>query len=49
MNFNEDDPKSWQGLDPKLHTMAAVYAKFNLDANTQSFVGHALALYLNDK
>lgn len=47
-DFEVDDPKTWQGIDPEKTTMQEVYTKFGLDANTASFTGHALALYLND-
>ncbi|CAD5221029.1 unnamed protein product [Bursaphelenchus okinawaensis] len=47
-NFNPEDPKTWDGLDPKSTPMQAVYEKFGLDDNTADFTGHALALYLND-
>jgi Rab GDP dissociation inhibitor len=29
--------------------MKDVYTKFGLEAGTQDFVGHAMALYLDDK
>lgn len=48
MNFNEEDPKTFQGVDPNKTTMAEVYKKFGLDQNTADFTGHAIALYLND-
>ncbi|KAL8611259.1 Rab GDP dissociation inhibitor alpha [Nucella lapillus] len=45
--FNEDDPKTWKGLNAS-QTATDCYAKFGLDGNTQDFTGHALALHLND-
>lgn len=48
-HFEEDDPKTWQGIDPNKTTMAEVYQKFGLDQNTADFTGHALALYRDDK
>lgn len=47
-DFEPDDPSTWQGVDPEKTPMKEVFAKFGLDANTQSFTGHALALHLND-
>ncbi|XP_074609182.1 rab GDP dissociation inhibitor beta-like [Acropora palmata] len=47
-DFNPDDPKTWKGVDPNTTTMLAVFEKYGLDANTQSFTGHALALHTND-
>ena len=29
--------------------MAAVYEKFGLEPGTQDFIGHAMALYLDDE
>lgn len=48
-DFDEANPATWQGLDPKSTPMSAVYQKFGLDANTQDFVGHAMALYRTDE
>lgn len=47
-DFDENDPKTWQGTDPMKMTMEELYKKFGLDANTCDFVGHALALYRDD-
>ena len=47
--FDENDPKTWKGMDPNQSTATQLYEKFSLDANTQDFTGHALALYLNDE
>ncbi|EJT77787.1 rab GDP-dissociation inhibitor [Gaeumannomyces tritici R3-111a-1] len=52
--FKADDPKTYKGFqfdtDPKANqvTMAQVYEKFGLDANTREFVGHGMALYSAD-
>ncbi|KAI8920455.1 GDP dissociation inhibitor [Entophlyctis helioformis] len=37
-----------QGLDLNVNTMADVYKKFSLSAGTQDFIGHSLALHLDD-
>ncbi|XP_011297710.1 rab GDP dissociation inhibitor alpha [Fopius arisanus] len=47
-NMQEDDPKTWDGFDPFTNPMSALYSKFSLEANTQDFTGHALALHRND-
>lgn len=48
-NFDPEQPKTWQDIDPEKTTMAEVYTKFGLDGNTEDFTGHALALYRNDE
>ncbi|CAD6207122.1 GSCOCG00010123001-RA-CDS [Cotesia congregata] len=48
-NLQEDDPKSYDGFDPFHNPMSALYNKFSLEANTQDFTGHALALHRNDE
>uniref|UniRef100_A0A1D1Y509 Guanosine nucleotide diphosphate dissociation inhibitor n=1 Tax=Anthurium amnicola TaxID=1678845 RepID=A0A1D1Y509_9ARAE len=47
-NWREDDPSTHQGLDINTVPMSAVYEKFGLEAGTQDFIGHAMALYLDD-
>lgn len=37
------------GLNLDKNTMKDVYTKFGLEAGTQDFVGHAMALYLDDR
>lgn len=49
MEFNLEDPKTWQGIDPKANTAKDLYAKFGLDNNTADVTGHALAVHLNDE
>ena len=46
---NNIDCLSSVEFDPEKTKMKDVFAKFGVDANTQSFTGHALALHLNDK
>uniref|UniRef100_A0A0N5BXM5 Rab GDP dissociation inhibitor n=1 Tax=Strongyloides papillosus TaxID=174720 RepID=A0A0N5BXM5_STREA len=46
--FDIENPDTYNGLDPKTHTMQNVYDKFGLDANTADFTGHALALHRDD-
>ena len=38
-----------EGIDLDKHTMAQVYEKFGLEPGTQDFIGHAMALYLDDE
>ncbi|XP_064156349.1 rab GDP dissociation inhibitor alpha-like [Anguilla rostrata] len=47
-NFDENDPKTFEGVDPKLTTMRDVYKKFDLGQDVIDFTGHALALYRTD-
>jgi len=48
MGWDEADSKTFQGIDPKRHTMAQVYHKFGLQEGTVDFVGHAVALCSSD-
>lgn len=47
-DYDENDPKSHEGLD--LNTVKArdLISKYGLDDNTVDFIGHALALHLDD-
>lgn len=47
-NFDESDPKTLQGVDPKKTTMRDIYKKFNLGQDVIDFTGHSLALYRTD-
>ncbi|KAI1107011.1 rab GDP-dissociation inhibitor [Jackrogersella minutella] len=46
--FDVKDPATHKGLDMDTCTMREVYDKFGLEPGTRDFVGHAMALYLND-
>ncbi|ORZ03120.1 GDP dissociation inhibitor [Syncephalastrum racemosum] len=46
--YKDEDPNTHQGLNVDKDDMKAVYAKFGLDAGTQDFIGHAMALHLDD-
>lgn len=46
--WKEDDPATHQNMDVNKVTMKEVYAKFGLEAGTQDFIGHAMALWLDD-
>ncbi|KAJ0395975.1 hypothetical protein P43SY_008991 [Pythium insidiosum] len=43
-NYEEEDPKTHEGLDLFTQPMSKLYEYFGVDANTQSFMGHAMAL-----
>ncbi|KAI9595918.1 GDP dissociation inhibitor [Syncephalis fuscata] len=46
--YNQDDPATHKNMDLTKTLMKDVYAHFGLEKATQGFVGHAMALYLND-
>lgn len=46
-NYKADDPTTHKGLNPEA-PMATVYAEFGLEPSTQDFIGHAMALHLDD-
>uniref|UniRef100_A0A3Q4HWL1 Rab GDP dissociation inhibitor n=1 Tax=Neolamprologus brichardi TaxID=32507 RepID=A0A3Q4HWL1_NEOBR len=47
-NFDENDPKTMEGVDPKKTTMREIYKKFDLGQEVMDFTGHSLALYRTD-
>uniref|UniRef100_A0A1A8N4L6 Rab GDP dissociation inhibitor n=2 Tax=Nothobranchius TaxID=28779 RepID=A0A1A8N4L6_9TELE len=47
-NFDENDPKTMEGVDPKTTTMRAIFQKFSLGQEVIDFTGHSLALYRTD-
>ncbi|CAN9508088.1 unnamed protein product [Ophioblennius macclurei] len=47
-NFDVNDPKTLEGVDPNKTTMRAIYAKFSLGQEVIDFTGHSLALYRTD-
>jgi len=46
--FEEQDPKTFKDKNPH-DTITEVYKKFGLEKGTIDFIGHAMALYLNDE
>lgn len=46
--WKEDNLATHQGLSLDQTPMSAVYAKFGLELGTQDFIGHAMALHLDD-
>ncbi|KAH9622060.1 hypothetical protein KSS87_004395 [Heliosperma pusillum] len=47
-DYEDDDPKSHEGLDLNQITARDLIKKYGLEDDTIDFIGHALALYLND-
>ncbi|CAE6540691.1 unnamed protein product [Rhizoctonia solani] len=46
--WKDEDPATHQGVDLDKDTMKTIYEKFGLEPGTQDFIGHAMALYLDD-
>jgi Rab GDP dissociation inhibitor len=46
--WKDEDPTTHQGIDLDRDSMKTVYEKFGLEPGTQDFIGHAMALYLDD-
>ncbi|KAF5312695.1 hypothetical protein D9619_002875 [Psilocybe cf. subviscida] len=46
--WKDSDPTTHQGINLDRDSMKTVYEKFGLEAGTQDFIGHAMALYLDD-
>ncbi|XP_041460297.1 rab GDP dissociation inhibitor beta-like [Lytechinus variegatus] len=49
VDFEEENPSTFKGVDPDKTTMTELYKKYGLDENTQGFVGHAMALHRDDE
>ncbi|XP_008236115.1 PREDICTED: guanosine nucleotide diphosphate dissociation inhibitor At5g09550-like [Prunus mume] len=47
-DYDENDPKSHEGLDLNKVTARELISKYGLDDNTVDFIGHALALHQDD-
>jgi len=47
-SWKDDDPTTHQGINLDRDSMKTVYEKFGLEPGTQDFIGHAMALYLDD-
>ncbi|KAM1074005.1 hypothetical protein FF1_019051 [Malus domestica] len=47
-DYDENDPKSHEGLDLNKVTARELISKYGLDDNTVDFIGHALALQQDD-
>ncbi|KAI0036632.1 rab GDP-dissociation inhibitor [Vararia minispora EC-137] len=46
--WKDEDPATHQGINLDRDSMKTVYEKFGLEPGTQDFIGHAMALYLDD-
>lgn len=46
--YRDADPSTHRGMNPDRTTMAEVYKYFGLEEGTRDFIGHAMALYLDD-
>ncbi|GJJ71155.1 Rab GDP dissociation inhibitor [Entomortierella parvispora] len=46
--YKQDDPSTHEGMDAAVTSMDAVYKHFGLEPGTIDFIGHALALHLED-
>ncbi|XP_029901524.1 rab GDP dissociation inhibitor beta [Myripristis murdjan] len=47
-NFDENDPKTMEDVDPQKTMMKDVFKKFDLGQDVIDFTGHSLALYRTD-
>ncbi|KAF9137896.1 Rab GDP dissociation inhibitor alpha, partial [Linnemannia schmuckeri] len=47
-NYKADDPATHQGMDINCTPMSEIYKYFGLEPGTIDFIGHALALHLED-
>jgi Rab GDP dissociation inhibitor len=47
-NWKDEDPATHQGRDLDNDSMESIYNYFKLETGTQDFIGHAMALYLDD-
>jgi len=47
-NYDENDPKTWNGHDLKKKTAKEIFSAFSLSEDTIDFLGHSMALRSND-
>ncbi|CAL1695570.1 unnamed protein product [Somion occarium] len=47
-SWKDEDPATHQGINLDTDSMKTIYEKFGLEPGTQDFIGHAMALYLDD-
>ena len=47
--MDRDIANTSPGFDADTQTMKELYAKFGLEPGTQDFIGHAMALWLDDE
>jgi len=46
--WKDEDPATHQGINMDRDSMRTVYEKFGLEPGTQDFIGHSMALFLDD-
>lgn len=46
--YDENDPKTQEGINLDKNTMTEIYLKFGMGSGTKDFLGHAMALYHTD-
>lgn len=46
--YDDNDPRTQQGMDLDRNTMTDIYVKFGLQSGTRDFMGHAMALWTTD-
>jgi len=46
--WKDDDPATHNGVNLDTDSMKTIYEKFGLEPGTQDFIGHAMALHLDD-
>lgn len=49
MKADDGFARTCLGINLDVTLMSDVYAKFGLEAGTQDFIGHAMALHLDDR
>lgn len=47
-NFDETKPETWKKIDAKTSPFSVITKKYDLEENTVDFIGHAMALYMDD-
>jgi Rab GDP dissociation inhibitor len=47
-NVESNDKKTWGDIDIRTQPMKDVFKKFKLEDNTVDFIGHAVAMHIND-
>ncbi len=48
-NFDENDPKTMEGIDPHKTPMRAIFVKYTLGQVVMDVTGQSLALYRTDE
>jgi Rab GDP dissociation inhibitor len=48
-NIDHNDKKTWKDINIEIQPMKDVYKKYGLEPNTIDFLGHSVALHVDDK